>query len=94
MTAWLPIKDVKESNPIKLAEYAVLSRIDEEPAFKWCVSLVMHKQNQMVNKVKKKYWRTTHKFGIRIPKSVAEALCFSAENGNTYWSNAIKKEMG
>ncbi len=48
----------------------------------------------MVNKVKKKYWRTTHKFGIRIPKSVAEALCFDAENGNTYWSNAIKKEMG
>jgi hypothetical protein len=94
MTAWLSLKDVKESNPIKLAEYTVLNQIDEEPAFKWWVSLVIHKQNRMVNKVKKKYWRTTHKFGIRIPKSVAEALRFDAENRNTYWSNAIKKEMG
>ncbi len=51
MTAWLPLKDVKESNPIKLAEYPVLNRIDEEPAFKWWVSLVIRKQNQMVNKV-------------------------------------------
>jgi hypothetical protein len=84
MTAWLPLKEVKKSNPIKLAEYAVLNRIYEEPAFKWWVSLVIRKQNQMVNKVKKKYLRTTHKFGIRIPKSVAEALCFDAENGNTY----------
>jgi hypothetical protein len=36
-TAWLPLKDVKESNPIELAEYAILNRIDDEPAFKWWV---------------------------------------------------------
>ena len=63
-TAWLPLKDVKESNPIELAEYAILNRIDDEPAFKWWVSLVIRKRNQMVNKVKGKYWQTTHKFGI------------------------------
>ncbi len=34
MTAWLPLKDVKESNPIELAEYAILNCIDDEPAFK------------------------------------------------------------
>jgi hypothetical protein len=48
----------------------------------------------MVNKVKKKYWRATHKFGIQIPKSVAEALQINNENGNTYWADAIAKEMG
>ncbi len=47
----------------------------------------------MVNKVKGKYWQTTHKFGIRIPKSVAEAFQIDKENGNTYWANAIAKEM-
>lgn len=92
-TAWLPLKDVKESNPIDLAEYAIHNRIDEEPAFKWWVHLVIRKRNRMVNKVKKKYWRTTHKFGIRIPKTVAEALQIDKENGNTYWSDAISKEM-
>jgi hypothetical protein len=33
MTAWLPLKDVKESNPIELAEYAILNRIDDKPTF-------------------------------------------------------------
>jgi hypothetical protein len=55
---------MKESNPTELAEYAILNCIDDEPAFKWWVPLVIHKQNRMVNKVKKKYWQTTHKFGI------------------------------
>jgi hypothetical protein len=55
-TAWLPLKDVKESNPIELAEYAILNRIDDKPAFKWWVSLVIRKRNRMVNKVKGKYW--------------------------------------
>lgn len=91
--AWLPLKDVKESNPIKLAEYAIQNRIDEELAFKWWVSLVIRKRNRMVNKVKKKYWRTMHKFGIRIPESVAEALQIDRENNDTYWGDAISKEM-
>jgi hypothetical protein len=34
-----------------------------------------------------------HKFGIRIPKTVAEALQLDKENGNTYWADAITKEM-
>ncbi len=63
-TAWLPLKDVKESNPIELAEYAILNCIDDEPAFKWWVSLVICKRNRMVNKVKGKYWQTMHKFGV------------------------------
>jgi Reverse transcriptase (RNA-dependent DNA polymerase) len=35
----------------------------------------------------------THKFGIKIPKNVAEALAFDKENGNTLWWDAICKEM-
>ncbi len=44
-TAWLPLKDVKESNLIELAEYAILNRIDDKLAFKWWVSLVIRKRN-------------------------------------------------
>lgn len=47
----------------------------------------------MINKVKKKYWRTTHKFGIKLPKNVAEALKIDNENGNDHWAQAIAKEM-
>jgi hypothetical protein len=36
-TDWIPLKDVKHSNPIQLAEYAIMNKIDDEPAFKWWV---------------------------------------------------------
>ena len=36
----------------------------------------------------------THKFGIRIPKDVEEAIKIDKENGNTLWQDAIAKEMG
>lgn len=77
-----------------MAEYAIANRIDDEPAFKWWVPLVFRKRDRMINKVKKKFWRTTHKFGICIPKTVTEALQIDEENGNHLWADAIAKEMG
>jgi hypothetical protein len=44
-------------------------------------------------KVKCKYWRTTHKYGVRIPKTVDEALRLDAEMGTDFWERAIKKKM-
>ena len=53
----------------------------------------IYKRERIVKKVKAKYWRTTHKFGIRLPKNVEEALRIDAENNNTLWRDAIEKEM-
>ena len=33
-TKWISLKDLKESNPVELAEYAVSKIIDHNPAFK------------------------------------------------------------
>jgi hypothetical protein len=90
---WLPLKEVKESNPVELAEYALSDKIQEEPAFKWWAPTVLRKCERIINKVKKKYWRTIHKFGMRLPKMMEEALCLDAANGNHFWEDAIKKEM-
>ena len=35
----------------------------------------------------------THKFGICVPKSVAEAKRLDKENGDTLWWDTIYKEM-
>ncbi len=43
--------------------------------------------------MKSKYWQRTHKYGIRIPKTVQEALAIDKQNGNTLWWDAICKEM-
>ena len=40
---WMDMKDVKEANPVELAEYALASGIDEEPAFKWWVPYTLKK---------------------------------------------------
>ena len=35
-----------------------------------------------------------YKFGVQVPLTVRQALHLDAENGNTLWRDAIKKEMG
>ena len=44
-----------------------------EPAFAWWVPHTLKKRNRIIVKVKSTYWMRTHKFGIRIPKTVEEA---------------------
>ena len=92
-STWEKLKDVKECYPVQLSEYALHAKISKEPAFAWWIHHVIKKQKQIIAKVKSKYWTRTHKFGIRIPKSVKEAKELDAQNGNTLWWDAILKEM-
>jgi hypothetical protein len=46
-----------------------------------------------LKKVKTKYWSRTHKYGIRIPKSIKKAMEIDLETGSTLWMDAIKIEM-
>jgi len=92
-TSWVKLKDLKASNPVELAEYAVANRLTEEPAFKWWVPDTLRKRNRIISKVKKKYWRTSHKFGIKLPHSVEEALDIDRATGTDHWRQALNKEM-
>ena len=73
-SSWITLKYFKASNPVELAKYATGNRLDVEPTFKWWVNDVLKRRNRIIAKVKAKYWRATHKFGIQVPKSVNEAL--------------------
>ena len=33
--SWMPIVDIKEAVPVKVAEYANANKIDTKPAFAW-----------------------------------------------------------
>jgi hypothetical protein len=83
---------VKNSYPVQLAEYATQRRIVGEPAFTWWIQYVLKKGNQIISKLKTKYWVRTHKFEVKIPKTIKEAKAFDEENGNTLWWDAICKE--
>ena len=92
-TTWETLKDVKECYPVQLAEYSMQKQISDKPVFAWWVSYVLKKKARIISKVKSKYWTRTHKFGIRIPKSVEEAKRLDRENGDTLWWDAICMEM-
>ena len=51
------------------------------------------KKNRIISKIKSKYWQRTHKYGIRIPKSVKEAIKLDNENGNNLWWDSLMAEM-
>lgn len=92
-TVWLPMKDVKASNPVELAEYAVANKIADEPAFAWWATDVLRHRDRIICKVKSRYWSRTHKYGVELPKTVLEALAIDKRTGTTFWRDAIAKEM-
>ena len=92
-TNWVSLKDIKESYPVEVPEFALATCISMEPAFAWWVPFVLKKRNRILAKVKSKYWLRTHKFGIHIPKSVEEVKKIDEQNGDTLWWDAICKEM-
>jgi len=93
-TSWVTLKEMKNSNPLETAEYAVSRRIETEPAFMWWVPRTLKKRNSIIGKVKSLHIKKTHKFGIEIPRSVEHALQLDAQNGNIFWRTAIDNEMG
>jgi hypothetical protein len=91
--SWVPLADVKESNPVELAEYAYAKKLDKEPAFAWWVGHTLRKRDRIVNQVKHRMIKKELKFGIQVPRSVDEALKLDKENDNDLWQKAIDKEL-
>jgi hypothetical protein len=95
-TSWENLADLKESHPIETAKYAKILGIDHEPPFNWWVPHILRKRNRIISLVRKwnpHYLKRTHKFGIELPKTINEALELDKKNGNTFWADAIVKEM-
>ena len=91
-TTFITLKDIKESNPIEVAEYAKAQKLDKEPAFAWWIPTVIKRRKAIIDKTSRKV-RKNMKFGIYVPKNYAEAVEMDRANGNTLWQDAVKKEM-
>ena len=75
------VENLKESNPVKVAEYDVATKLAEEPAFAWWIRKVLRRRDQIIKKVKSRYWSRTHKYGIELPHSVEAALPIDRRTG-------------
>jgi hypothetical protein len=92
-TSWLPLKEVKETNSVEVANYAVDNQIDTEPAFDWWVRDLLKRQTRLIKLSQTRSLRPGYKFGIPLPHTVEEALTLDTQNKNTLWYDAIMKEM-
>lgn len=90
---WLPLSVMKESNPVEVATYAMSRNIANEPAFAWWVPYTLRKRDVIVASVKARHRKTTHKYGIELPTSVAHAHSLDQRNKDDRWAQALKKEM-
>jgi hypothetical protein len=92
-TSWHPLVEIKNSFPLHLAEYAMKHSLQDELAFKWWITDALKRKKYMIKAAQTGYARRTHKFGIRLPNSVDEALAIDRETNTTFWFDAIQKEM-
>ena len=92
-TEYVKLKDLKESNPIQVAEYARDNGLLEEPAFAWWAPWTLKQIRRTLKAMQTRYHRTTSKFGIELPKTVKRALEIDKETGTTFWRDAMEKEM-
>ena len=73
----MTLKEAKESFPVQLAEYAIANHLTEARAFLQVVGstcLAWMELDRIISKVKSHHWQMTHKFRIKLPHSVEEAL--------------------
>ena len=89
---WIPLKDIKESNPVSTAEYALSNDLMDEPAFKWWAAYTLKKRDHIICAIVRRKKKGL-KYGIKVPETVAEAYRLDNENVNTFWKDAIIKEM-
>jgi hypothetical protein len=48
-TSWEPLKDLKESNSLQVAKYAIANNIDDEPAFAWWVKEALKCHDRIIS---------------------------------------------
>jgi hypothetical protein len=68
-TSWERLVDLKENNPVEVAEDAATKSLLNTPAFIWWDPHVLQKRTINIAAVTKRYHKRTHKFGIEVPKS-------------------------
>lgn len=92
-TSWLPLAFLKEANPIEVANYTVANQLVEWLAFRWWVPQVLRRAKRTIAKAKRRQQRCGYKFGIKISRTVEEALQIDKDTGTSFWEDAIKLEM-
>ena len=78
---------------VEVAEYAVTNGIQNEPAFAWWVPFMLKQRDHIIETVKSRYQEKWQKYGIKVPKTVQQALEIDKETSTDFWHCALQLEM-
>jgi len=56
LTDWVPLKELKGSYPVEVAEYSIQKNISHHPAFIWWVNHIVRKKKIIISKIKSLHW--------------------------------------
>ena len=90
---WIPLKDLKKSSPVQVAQYAKANNLLGLPAFKWWTPYVLRKAKIILSKIKARMSQVTHKYGVELPRSADHAAQLDRQNNNTLWAKVLDREM-
>jgi len=90
---WIPLKILKPSNPLEVAEYAMSRNTSIQPAFARWVPRTLRRRDMIIAGTNSRVRRITHKYEIEVPRTIEEALRIDRANGEKHWRKAIDKEM-
>ena len=66
----IPLKDLKESNPAEVSEFASKIGIVSEPSFVWLVPFNLSKRYKITAALISRTKRVSHKYGVQLPSTV------------------------
>ena len=81
----VPLKLLKESNPVETAEYAVSRKLDREPAFVWQVPNTLCKRDRIIVMIDSRVQKSTDKYGLEVPSSAEDTIQMGKKNVKKLW---------
>ena len=91
-TDFLPIEDLKKSNPAEIAEHVSARKIYKEVAFSRGIPCVIKKREVIISQVTSRIRKTRYKYEIEVPTSLKHAADIYSRNKRTFWRDTIAKE--
>ena len=92
-----PQNVIAADDPVTCAMYAKTNGLLDTPGWKRFKRLATREKKmlRMVNQARMKSVRRApiYQFGLRIPRSTQDAYALDKENGNAYWTTAMKLEL-
>jgi hypothetical protein len=87
------VRNSNNMNPLYTMRGWKICILHNLPAFSWWVKYTLKKKKAFIKATKSTYSQRTHKFGIKVLKTIQEALAIDQQTNTDYWYNAIQKEM-